>query len=480
MSSSPMFKPYELMFADSLRGKKGQNEAQSSAVSVQTRIRQAITRSPFIFLITKSLLTLTKPLYLDKSKYELINTIRPFLIALGSGRLSRHELQAVGYSMQTMVENFKAAFNAMDNNKPIVWVEWIGNTEILGGFDVASFNPEALVIFGRDNVPVLCETAENQGTAIEHCSAIKTSIGSYLLEQIPHPTAIIAGSHPCDTSVAGYQALQYLTNAPLFTLDAPYWHDDVSYKYYEQQIWELIDFLEEHLDQKIDFEKLKKTCEQINQVNYYLRELSEMSRAIPCPVSIMALASAWVAREIDVRSPSISTMLEKTYKATKERYNAGKGIASKEKIRLMIWFPEPIYAIHILNWMQEKFGAVTVIDFIAHISNIPIDTSTNETMVRDIAKEQMNLAMARQCSGPVELMTDEFEKCLDEYSVDCMIFMGHNGCKHGWGAVKIFKDICKKRKLPSLFLSLDVMDKRHTSAEELENQIAEFFNNYGF
>ncbi len=82
-----------------------------------------------------------------------------------------------------------------------------------------------------------------------------------------------------------------------------------------------------------------------------------MSRAIPCPASLTALEFAWAAREFDVTSPHALKMAEAMYRAIKKRFDAGEGIAKKENIRVMLWFPEIVHCLHLTNWMQEKFGA---------------------------------------------------------------------------------------------------------------------------
>ena len=101
-------------------------------------------------------------------------------------------------------------------------------------------------------------------------------------------------------------------------------------------------------------------------------------------------------------------------------------------------------------------------------------------MVRDLAISQMNLAMGRQCHGPIEFITDEMNQLIREYEPDCMIFSGHNGCKHGWAGLKIIQDICNSQELPVLYLNLDIMDKRHTSEEEIKKQTTTFFKSHGW
>ncbi len=72
------------------------------------------------------------------------------------------------------------------------------------------------------------------------------------------------------------------------------------------------------------------------------------------------------------------------------------------------------------------------------------------------------------------------EEAMDAYNVDCMIFTGHQGCKHGWAALKIIQDICKKRNLPTLYLSIDIMDQRYLDEQGVRNEITGFFRDQGW
>ena len=133
------------------------------------------------------------------------------------------------------------AVKANENGKPVVWVEWILSSEIVNAFDAIPFNPETLNVFGNmsgQDVPSqLMEEAESAGFATEYCSAIKLTAGAYMLGQNPQPTAIIAGSHPCDTNVSAYQSIAHLTGAPVFFFDSPYWRDEDAFDYYEKNMW---------------------------------------------------------------------------------------------------------------------------------------------------------------------------------------------------------------------------------------------------
>lgn len=425
-----------------------------------------------------------RPLYEPTRETWLNRKLRYGLLTYGGGLLSADTLRAYGYGAKAFVENCDEVMKASKEGKPVVWVEWILNAELLAAFDVTAFCSAALNIFANVESmaapSLIIEEAEKQGTPIEYCSSMKLNVGSYLLKQIPQPDLIISGSHPCDTNVSVAQTIEYITGVPSFMFDVPYWRDEDCYEYTEKQIWNQIEYLENFFGKKIDWNRLREMLERVNSFNFYLSEICEMHKAIPCPGTMINLCYAWVVREINLQSTFSLKMAKGLYEAVKKNYDTGKGVIKNEKIRVLLWFPPIAFFTYIFKWMENEFGAVIVADFIGQVSTVPIDTSTNETMIRDLAKTQMNLAMGRQCHGPVEFITDEMEKFFDDYQVDCMIFTGHQGCKHGWAALRIIQDICVNRNMPALYLNIDIMDQRCLNEQGIRNEITEFFQSQGW
>lgn len=428
-------------------------------------------------------LRITRPLYVNKENFFNRKFRYAFLI-LGGGLLPPVEIRPYRYGVKVFFENMEGVMKANEIGKPVVWVEWILSSEIVNAFDAIPFNPETLSVFGnvsgKDVPSRLMEEAESRGFATENCSAIKVTAGAYMLGQSPKPAAIIAGSHPCDTNVSAYQSIAHLTGAPVFYFDAPYWRDEDAFNYYEQNMWNLISFLEKTLHQKINWDKLKQVVDNENKFNFYMHEICEMMRAIPSPATMITPVFAWVVREIAIGDPNGTEMARQMYEVVKDRYNKGIGVVKKENIRVLWWNPPIAFFAYVFKWMEDEFGAVVIKDFIGDVQMPQIDTSSEKTMIHDMARNHLYLAMARQCHGPVEFILSELEQAIEEFSPDCLIFAGHAGCKHGWGVIGIIKDFLKKRGMPSLFMNMDIMDQRHATEEDIKRWITEFFRSNGF
>ena len=222
-----------------------------------------------------------------------------FLI-LGGGRMSRKELKSTWISYKEKRAVLKQLLDYVENDKPVVWVEWSVSRIILQGFDAAALCPEGFVktspAIYKDFSHIFLDRADSEGLISEGCSSQKGAAGAMLLNQIPKPAAIIATTLPCDSGVSTYQTMQYHTGAPIFVLDAPYDRSNKSVEFYGDQFYDLIDFLEHHLNQTFDWDKFTKAVENYNAFSRYLHEISEMGKAIPCPYHMNPLTDAWELR----------------------------------------------------------------------------------------------------------------------------------------------------------------------------------------
>ena len=443
------------------------------------RVLVFLLRFPrLVHFITRYIIRLVMP----KRETRSNSAWRHSFSMIGGGLVSPADLKAMRYVYLDYLEYMDDLLYAEKGTWPVVWSEFNLSNEILRVLDVVMYVPESMAIMGHNmgthTTVEIIEAAEKEGLPTEFCSAGKAAIGAFLTHQAPKPDLLISSSHPCDSVVSSYQVLQYMTKVPLFTVDTPYWDDADSHDYYADNILELIDFLEEHTGQKLNWDALAQVCHIINQTNAFLQEYTEMARAVPSPCNLTCLLLGWqhsIAAHGTENGLWFARMICQNAKA---RLAKGKGYLKTQKIRI-IWWDIPI-GFHFLEpWLNSRFGAVTVADFMGRVSTNPIDLSSRESMIRGLAQSHMNIAMARQLRGPAEFFTEELKRILEEYSGDCLIFTRHQGCKGGWAMGKLIRDACRKSGLPVLFLSTDSFDPRFASEEQIKREITEFFQNNG-
>ncbi len=369
-----------------------------------------------------------------------------------------------------------------ENKRPLAWLEWCVSTDLLYAFDAQPMCSEGLVaillLLNPEYNLQLIDIGEAAGVPSEYCSASKNAVGAALGGQLPTPDCIVTSSHPCDSIVSSYQSLEYLSRVPTFRLDTPYWDDARSVDFYAQEMKDLVAFLEKNFNKKLDYDRLREVIDDVNKTNNYMMEVCEMYANVPCPGSIFSTVFGWVARILGQGTPLVTECSRRLHQVTRKRVENGLGTIKNEKIRV-IWLDVPIAYYPIVTWMEETFGAVIVTDIVTFLKTPDIDTSTNESMLRGLGESYMNLAMARQFHGPIELFMRDLTHVCETFSGDCFIFAGHQGCKHIWASTKILADYLKEIEMPLLLLSTDIFDRRVTHEDQVKRQITEFFVSNG-
>lgn len=400
----------------------------------------------------------------------------------GGGRVSKDELKATSFGYKEKINGLRDLIDSVKTGKPVVWVEWSVSRIILHGFEVAALCPENFLKIGLSIDRVIAhqflDEADKEGILTEGCSSQKGAMGALFLNQIPKPAAIIATSLPCDSGISVYQNMQYHTDAPLFVLDAPYDRDDKSLDFYGEQFGELIKFLEKNLNQKFNWDKFTRAVEQYNRFSSLVFEISEMGKNRPCPYHITSLTEAWELRSQYAGSENATLMAEEVHKTVKKRMKKGKGIVPKENLRVL-WWDVPLAFTSVYPWMEEKYGAVTVTNFLTKYPEHAIDTTDRKKMLVGAGLIDLYNGMSRQAHGKLDFITDELYEAVEAYSPDCIMFVRHSGCRHGWAVSRIIRDTCKKIGLPALYMSVDIFDDRVCSENEIKEQIDVFFKSNG-
>lgn len=421
-------------------------------------------------------------LFMPAEETPVNSAMRHSFSMLGGGLVAADDLAAMRHVYMEYLDHMNGVLSAGKNGKPVIWAEFNLSNELLRVFDVVAYIPESLSIMAHHmgtDVPVkMIEEAEAAGIPAEYCSAGKTAIGAYLLNQAPRPDLLISSSHPCDSVVSSYQVLSELSGAPLFAVDTPYWDDEESFDYYAQNLRRLIEFIEKKTGQEMDWARLKRVCETMNETNRWLSEYTEMARAVPSPVNLTCLLLGWQLSICATASERGAVFAKQIVENARKRLKAGRGFYPNQKIRV-VWYDIPL-AFHFMEpWLNKTFGAVTVADFMGCVKLCQIDVSDRETMLQGLARAHLNIAMARQCRGPAEYFTGELSRLIEDFSGDCFIFTRHQGCKTGWGMGKLLRDICEQSGKPALFLSTDSFDKRCADEAQVKKEITEFFREKG-
>lgn len=317
--------------------------------------------------------------------------------------------------------------------------------------------------------------------AKDYCTALK--IGSARIERdvCPIPTAVVGLIHPCDGVVVFHQIIAANENwrdVPMFVCDPPYWEDERSLDYYTAEMKRMVAFLEEHTERKLDIDKFRAMIEESNKQYQLWIEYNELRRAVPCPhgfgITVQAFGSA---EHVLVGDPRGTQWFRDLVDDAEKLVKAKKGKLENEKIRIF-WFdivPADL-TFTLFPWLEEEWGAVVAMDMYGLTPYEPIDTSTEESMLRGLAARSLSQhPMVRQARGLADNFMGDIERVVKDYKINCVIWPMHMGHKDGSAIVGLMREKCRELGVPFMSLGMDLFDPRYTTLDEMKDRFSEFF-----
>ena len=266
--------------------------------------------------------------------------------------------------MKAIKIHLQELFDAVESGKKMLWHEFLFFPEIFRGFpDVHPFFAELLCGFlpmlDPEGLNPYIDAAENLGLPADICPADKGLIGAVLQEVQPPVDMDVAPTSPCDSAITAYQILQQLIEAPVVQCDVPYWQNERGVDLYEHHIWKMIRTVEEVCKTKMDWDRCKESMILANDaIESFIAE-NELRKLSPCPhagklgfyqfLTLSATSGTELGRDV------CRFILEDAKRLAAEK----KGAVEDEKVRLLMYNPDPFYDLAVHDWMEDEFGAVT-------------------------------------------------------------------------------------------------------------------------
>ncbi|MEW6034842.1 MAG: 2-hydroxyacyl-CoA dehydratase family protein [Chloroflexota bacterium] len=374
---------------------------------------------------------------------------------------------------------FELLRDDLAQGKPIAWYFFLVTPEIFRAMDVATCSPEyvgSVVSSFPEGIKRYVDVAEEK-VPDYMCTVNKFTIGALLAGDMPYPDMMIhAIGHPCDSASAIHPMLANYLKVPDFGLDTPYWDTPRSYKYFAEELGRAVAFMEQQTGRKMDVARLREVVENSNRAQEYVLKLAELRKRVPCPLNGRASAMTGGAIMALAGTPFLVDWVARQYELARARAERGEAAVANERIRVVwIWLPT-FFDLGILDWMEQKYGAVCVMDLINHYSNKPIeDLSTKEKMLEGLAHKTLDYPMGRHGRGPVDLYLRECLTLCQEYKADAAVFAGHVGCKYAWATAKVVKDAIRAELgIPTLTFEFDAFDPRTASLDTIKERLAQF------
>ena len=383
---------------------------------------------------------------------------------------------------QAMVDYLRNALRAKEEGRPLAMISILFPPEILLSMDIPVFAFEQYTIqmlsFGLGYE--FMDIGEGFGFSKEACSPHKACIGLALEDIFPRPDLLLyTGQIPCDSSAIMAENIEHIYHCPSFWLNLPFREDEEAMKHLVAGLEEMILFIEKHTGAKYSEAKLREFLERDIIIQDYFIKTQALRGAIPTVMGAKDAFANFGIRMCSEGLPVVVDFMRAQYEECKENMEAGIGVVPEERHRVVMSGVYPFWNMKILDWMEEEFGAVAVVDFfnalVGVIGNIDeISSNPLETYARKILSVYPCLA---RLGGPSYIFADDLGKMAAEFQCDSSVFFAHFGCKQTCGFNRIVTDaIMEKAGISSVIVDIDACDPKIMSEEQIKGQIRNYFN----
>ena len=368
--------------------------------------------------------------------------------------------------------------------RKLAWVTSGAPVEILRAMGVLVAYPEnfGALCGAQHSAVALCQAAEAQGYSPDLCSYARSSLGSIFepgqapMNGLPRPDLVIACNNICGTVVKWFEAVARYYDVPLFILDTPFIHDELTQSmvdYVLTQLQELIRFIEGATGRELDLERLKQVAEAANETVRLWSEIRALCRARPSPLNAPDLFVN-MAPIVVLRGTDSPVRFYRHLKAeVEQRVKNGVGAIPQEEYRLLwdniaVWH----HLFRFYNYFVD-YNACFVVD--SYTGAWSQEIPAGDLMVgaaTAYATVLLNESLEHRAAKMAGLIT--------EYQVDGFVMHSNRSCKpYSLGQYAIKRAVAERTGVPGLIIESDMCDARAFAAEPVKTRIQAFMETLG-
>jgi benzoyl-CoA reductase subunit B len=326
-----------------------------------------------------------------------------------------------------------------------------------------------------ESVPEALNISASTGTPGEVCSFFRNMDGLLHAGMWPKTDFMLYATSSCD-NVKAYHTLGRRYGIPSFGMERPYLpYTPKALEHWKNEHKRLIAFLEEKTGKKLDYDRLKETVRLSYRLTELSLEIDRLARHVPCPLSAECFGGVLIALRLMPGTQEAVDFLTTLRDEMQERVDNGVGAVENERFRVIWSCFTPFWDPTLLDFMQKKYGAVSVGEVLANWRGEakwmldPDDPLGNLAYKTQLAPGNCQYASSQDWAGNV---IDQARRL----KADGAIFNNNWGCKQASGLGRLVgDDLMRHCKVPSVTLNVDVIDSTFVSRAEIEGQLDSFF-----
>lgn len=363
------------------------------------------------------------------------------------------------------IEYYMGAMMAGQQGKPLAWITSGFPAELVYAMDIFPFYPEnyGTLCGSRKVSGELCEAAEARGYSRDLCSYARCTLGSVFdsagpLNGLPAPDMVLTAGNICHTVIKWWEAVARYYNCPLFILDTPFVQGEATghqIRYVEDQLHELVAFMERHSGRKLDMDRFMEVIGNANRGVALWREIQSLRKASPCPLSAIDMFTAMFPI-VTLRGTEACVDFYREFRDEVEaRVRDGVGVLDEDKYRLMwdniaIWYNFQFY-----NYIHSRGGVFVGETYTSAWGVYQFDESGDifNSMAQRYSSTILNMDL--------DLRFKQMAAMIREYNVDGLVLHSNRSCKtYSLGQLGLARRVQSELGVPTLLIEADMTDPR--------------------
>jgi hypothetical protein len=357
-------------------------------------------------------------------------------------------------------------------------------TQIYKAMDLKHFCAETpaniLIMMDQHCHEKYIDEVVNHGLPDDTCNYASQTPGVALAGHLPNPgTAMVCSNLPCEAGFSSYAIVERELGIPTYRLDVPYnFKTPEDRAAYVKDMFGMIEFLEQTTGHKMDWDKLRKVCEDTNQLSEIELERWEMNRSdYPPACNDMMWFPHLCFFSMDAGRADAVPLFRELQKLGRKALMMKECSVKPLKYRSILWNPPTFGYTYFWSWMERCWGIGIVQDMETYGPQNIIDTTSPETMLEGLAEQWCNAAMSRHTRGPAENWMGDVANLTQMYHPDFILNLNHMGCRSSLGLTGAMKEWANENNMPVCIVDYSMYDSRVVSRQGIRDQINNFMMN---
>lgn len=333
-------------------------------------------------------------------------------------------------------------------------------TEIVFPFDVIPWNIESMAIMLAQTIDVnrVFQLTQEREVSRDICSFLRGPYGMMLADCYPSPDLVLTNDQPCE----GLSKLMFLSarhyKAPVLGLHSPNTIDEDSITYLVRQLEQMMARMGEELGVEPGPDALLNAVRYSNEArDYYARSL-RLLEAHKLPGISRELQEIFGMNYFGSKynAQLCKALYEDALELVGGEPNKGKrilwiGQVPEESHELLRHIRQ---VVDVVFWAPLWEGNTLVLD-----EKRPLRSIAERAMLFHWNSERMEAELSRMC---------------DAYSIEGFLIINVWGCRNMMGITPMFRDFAQVRKLKSLTLNTDLVDRNNYAFSHVKNRVDAF------